>query len=179
MITLINPPDIKTLLGSSDAFAQSPLYLACVAAALKNGTGESLDVVPYPDRADFMIQAVPPLARGRWRAAHARTWSTPRSPISFTARVAGRRWRNLAESATLLPPRGVPARGGCDAPLRVEGPGPPRRQCGDSLSRPRAPPRCRPAPPPREGGAFRGAALSGDLRLQGREAAARHPPARG
>jgi radical SAM superfamily enzyme YgiQ (UPF0313 family) len=68
MITLINPPGIKTFSGLQMHSPNPPLGLAYVAAALKearlpyqviDGTGEALDVVrPYPDRADFMIQGL-------------------------------------------------------------------------------------------------------------------------
>src|ERR1700730_946713 len=68
MITLVNPPGIKTFSGLQMHSPNPPLGLAYVAAALKeaglpyqviDGTGEALDVVrPYPDRADFMIQGL-------------------------------------------------------------------------------------------------------------------------
>ena len=68
MITLINPPGIKTFSGRQMHTPNPPLGLAYIAAAIKDaglryqvihGTGEALDVVrPYPDRNDFMIQGL-------------------------------------------------------------------------------------------------------------------------
>jgi hypothetical protein len=68
MITLINPPGIKTFSGLQMHTPNPPLGLAYIAAAIKDarllyqvigGTGEALDVVrPYPDRDDFMIQGL-------------------------------------------------------------------------------------------------------------------------
>jgi len=68
MITLINPPGIKTFSGLQMHTPNPPLGLAYIAAALKeaglpyrviDGTGEALDVVrPYPDRSDFMVQGL-------------------------------------------------------------------------------------------------------------------------
>lgn len=69
MITLINPPGIKTFSGFQMQTPNPPIGLAYIAAALKeegfayhviDGTGEGLDVVrPYPDRSDFMVQGLP------------------------------------------------------------------------------------------------------------------------
>ncbi len=68
MITLINPPGIKTFSGLQMHTPNPPLGLAYVAAALReagfehkviDATGEALDAVsPYPDRADFMVQGL-------------------------------------------------------------------------------------------------------------------------
>ena len=68
MITLINPPGLKTFSGLQMHTPNPPLGLAYIAAALKAGghayhvidaTGEALDVVrPYPDRHDFMVQGL-------------------------------------------------------------------------------------------------------------------------
>ncbi|HWM78847.1 MAG TPA: hypothetical protein VNS56_14810, partial [Methylomirabilota bacterium] len=68
MITLINPPGIKTFSGLQMHSPNPPLGLAYIAAAIKDagfpyqvidGTGEALDVVrPYADRDDFMIQGL-------------------------------------------------------------------------------------------------------------------------
>src|SRR5688572_9880374 len=68
MITLVNPPGIKTFSGLQMHTPNPPLGLAYIAAALTeagfehrviDGTGEALDAVsPYPDRADFMIQGL-------------------------------------------------------------------------------------------------------------------------
>jgi anaerobic magnesium-protoporphyrin IX monomethyl ester cyclase len=68
MITLINPPGIKTFSGLQMHTPNPPLGLAYVAAALGeagfphhviDATGEALDAVsPYPDRADFMVQGL-------------------------------------------------------------------------------------------------------------------------
>ena len=68
MITLINPPGIKSFSGLQMHTPNPPLGLAYIAAAIKDaglpyqvldGTGEALDVVrPYPDRDDFMIQGL-------------------------------------------------------------------------------------------------------------------------
>ena len=68
MITLINPPGIKTFSGLQMHTPNPPLGLAYVAAALRAGgfdhqvidaTGEALDAVsPYPDRDDFLMQGL-------------------------------------------------------------------------------------------------------------------------
>lgn len=68
MITLINPPGIKTFSGLQMHTPNPPLGLAYISAALReagfahhviDGTGEALDAVsPYPDRADFMVQGL-------------------------------------------------------------------------------------------------------------------------
>jgi radical SAM superfamily enzyme YgiQ (UPF0313 family) len=68
MITLINPPGIKTFSGLQMHTPNPPLGLAYIAAALEeagfahrviDGTGEALDAVsPYPDRDDFMVQGL-------------------------------------------------------------------------------------------------------------------------
>jgi radical SAM superfamily enzyme YgiQ (UPF0313 family) len=68
MITLINPPGIKTFSGLQMHTPNPPLGLAYVSAALRDAgfahqvidaTGEALDAVsPYPDRADFMVQGL-------------------------------------------------------------------------------------------------------------------------
>ncbi len=69
MITLINPPGIKTFSGLQMHTPNPPSGLAYIAAPMRDvglpyqvidGTGETLDVVrPYPDRDDFMIQGLP------------------------------------------------------------------------------------------------------------------------
>jgi radical SAM superfamily enzyme YgiQ (UPF0313 family) len=68
MITLVNPPGIKTFSGLQMHTPNPPLGLAYIAGTLKDAglpyrvidaTGEALDVVrPYPDRADFMVQGL-------------------------------------------------------------------------------------------------------------------------
>src|SRR5207249_7078869 len=68
MITLINPPGIKTFSGLQMHSPNPPLGLAYIAGAIKaaglpyqviDGTGEALDEVrPYADRDDFMIQGL-------------------------------------------------------------------------------------------------------------------------
>ena len=68
MITLINPPGLKTFSGLQMHTPNPPLGLAYVAAAVReagfpyrviDGTGEALDAVsPYPDRRDFMVQGL-------------------------------------------------------------------------------------------------------------------------
>ena len=68
MITLINPPGIKTFSGLQMHTPNPPLGLAYIAGALKaagfdyrviDGTGEALTAVsPYPDRSDFMVQGL-------------------------------------------------------------------------------------------------------------------------
>jgi radical SAM superfamily enzyme YgiQ (UPF0313 family) len=68
MITLINPPGIKTFSGLQMHTPNPPLGLAYVAGTLResgfdyrvvDGTGEALDAVsPYPDRGDFMVQGL-------------------------------------------------------------------------------------------------------------------------
>jgi anaerobic magnesium-protoporphyrin IX monomethyl ester cyclase len=68
MITLINPPGIKTFSGLQMHTPNPPLGLAYIAAALReaglearviDATGEALDAVsPYPDRDDFMVQGL-------------------------------------------------------------------------------------------------------------------------
>src|SRR5687767_1123323 len=70
MITLVNPPGIKTFSGLSMHAPNPPLGLAYIAAALKDAgyayrvidaAGEALDIVrPYPDRDDFMMQGLSP-----------------------------------------------------------------------------------------------------------------------
>ena len=68
MITLINPPGIKTFSGLQMHTPNPPLGLAYVAAALTeagfpyrviDATGEALHAVsPYPDRDDFLVQGL-------------------------------------------------------------------------------------------------------------------------
>jgi radical SAM superfamily enzyme YgiQ (UPF0313 family) len=68
MITLINPPGIKTFSGLQMHTPNPPLGLAYVAGSLReagldyrvvDATGEALDAVsPYPDRDDFMVQGL-------------------------------------------------------------------------------------------------------------------------
>src|SRR3970040_27002 len=68
MITLINPPGLKTFSGLQMHTPNPPLGLAYGAAAVReagfpyrviDGTGEALDAVsPYPDRRDFMVQGL-------------------------------------------------------------------------------------------------------------------------
>ena len=68
MITLINPPGLKTFSGLNMHTPNPPLGLAYIAATLKeaghpytviDATGEALDRVnPYPDRTDFMMQGL-------------------------------------------------------------------------------------------------------------------------
>jgi anaerobic magnesium-protoporphyrin IX monomethyl ester cyclase len=68
MITLINPPGLKTFSGLNMHTPNPPIGLAYVAATLKeagrpytviDATGEALDAVhPYPDRTDFMVQGL-------------------------------------------------------------------------------------------------------------------------
>ena len=68
MITLINPPGLKTFSGLQMHTPNPPLGLAYIAAALRDagfryhvvdGTGEALDAVgPYPERGDFMVQGL-------------------------------------------------------------------------------------------------------------------------
>jgi anaerobic magnesium-protoporphyrin IX monomethyl ester cyclase len=68
MITLINPPGLKSLSGLQMHTPNPPLGLAYIAGAVKaaglaymviDGTGESLDAIsPYPCRSDFMIQGL-------------------------------------------------------------------------------------------------------------------------
>ena len=68
MITLINPPGIKTFSGLQMHTPNPPLGLAYVAAALAeaglehrviDATGEALDAMsPYPDRDDFLVQGL-------------------------------------------------------------------------------------------------------------------------
>jgi radical SAM superfamily enzyme YgiQ (UPF0313 family) len=68
MITLINPPGIKTFSGLQMHTPNPPLGLAYVAGTLRaagipyrvvDATGEALDAVsPYPDRSDFMVQGL-------------------------------------------------------------------------------------------------------------------------
>lgn len=70
MITLINPPGIKTFSGLQMHTPNPPLGLAYVAGTLReagfeyrvvDATGEALDAVsPYPDREDFMVQGLAP-----------------------------------------------------------------------------------------------------------------------
>jgi radical SAM superfamily enzyme YgiQ (UPF0313 family) len=69
MITLINPPGIKTFSGLQMHTPNPPLGLAYVAAAVReaglpyrviDATGEALDrISPYPGRDDFMVQGLP------------------------------------------------------------------------------------------------------------------------
>ncbi len=69
MITLINPPGIKSFSGLQMHTPNPPLGLAYIAGTLKavglpfrviDATGEALDEVsPYPDRGDFMVQGLP------------------------------------------------------------------------------------------------------------------------
>jgi radical SAM superfamily enzyme YgiQ (UPF0313 family) len=68
MITLINPPGIKSFSGLQMHTPNPPLGLAYIAGTLKaaglpfrviDATGEALDAVsPYPDRGDFMVQGL-------------------------------------------------------------------------------------------------------------------------
>jgi radical SAM superfamily enzyme YgiQ (UPF0313 family) len=68
MITLINPPGIKTFSGLQMHTPNPPLGLAYVAGTLRqagfdyrivDATGEALDAVsPYPDREDFLVQGL-------------------------------------------------------------------------------------------------------------------------
>jgi radical SAM superfamily enzyme YgiQ (UPF0313 family) len=68
MITLINPPGLKSFSGLQMHTPNPPLGLAYIAAAIKDagfpctvidGTGEALDAIsPYPARSDFMIQGL-------------------------------------------------------------------------------------------------------------------------
>src|SRR5215510_11576289 len=68
MITLINPPGIKTFSGLQMHTPNPPLGLAYIAAACReagfpyqviDATGAALDTVsPYPDRADFLMQGL-------------------------------------------------------------------------------------------------------------------------
>ena len=70
MITLVNPPGLKTFSGLQMHTPNPPLGLAYIAATLKaeglpyrviDATGEALDLVsPYPDRDDFMVQGLSP-----------------------------------------------------------------------------------------------------------------------
>ena len=70
MITLINPPGIKTFSGLQMHTPNPPLGLAYIAAAVRgagfdyqviDATGLALDAVsPYPDRPDFMVQGLTP-----------------------------------------------------------------------------------------------------------------------
>ena len=70
MITLINPPGIKTFSGLQMHTPNPPLGLAYIAAAVRDAgfdyqvidaTGSALDAVsPYPDRPDFMVQGLTP-----------------------------------------------------------------------------------------------------------------------
>jgi len=69
MITLVNPPGLKSFSGLQMHTPNPPLGLAYIAAAIKDaglpytvidGTGEALDAIsPYPRRGDFMIQGLP------------------------------------------------------------------------------------------------------------------------
>jgi len=107
MISLINPPGLKTFSGLQTHTPNPPLGLAYIAAAIKDeglpyqvidGTSEVLDVVrPDPDRDNFMIQglsfdeitaSIHPDAEDTWYAK----WFVDR----FYTR---RRWRKLAETA--------------------------------------------------------------------------------
>jgi radical SAM superfamily enzyme YgiQ (UPF0313 family) len=68
MITLINPPGIKSFSGLQMHTPNPPLGLAYIAAAVKetgrpytviDATGEALDAIhPYPGRDDFLIQGL-------------------------------------------------------------------------------------------------------------------------
>jgi radical SAM superfamily enzyme YgiQ (UPF0313 family) len=68
MITLINPPGLKTFSGLQMHTPNPPLGLAYVAGAVReaglayrviDATGEALDrVSPYPDRPDFLVQGL-------------------------------------------------------------------------------------------------------------------------
>src|SRR5262249_33189984 len=70
MITLINPPGIKTFSGLQMHTPNPPLGLAYIAAAVRgagfdyqviDATGLALDAVsPYPDRPDFMVHGLTP-----------------------------------------------------------------------------------------------------------------------
>ncbi|MEA2904150.1 MAG: anaerobic magnesium-protoporphyrin monomethyl ester cyclase [Alphaproteobacteria bacterium] len=68
MITLINPPGLKSFSGLQMHTPNPPLGLAYIAGAIKHaglpyavidGTGEALDAIsPFPARGDFMIQGL-------------------------------------------------------------------------------------------------------------------------
>ncbi len=68
LITLINPPGLKSFSGLQMHSPNPPLGLAYIAAAVKHagfayrvidGAGEALDAVsPYPERADLMVQGL-------------------------------------------------------------------------------------------------------------------------
>src|SRR6266446_2715164 len=68
MITLVNPPSLKSFSGLQMHTPNPPLGLAYIAGAIKDaglpytvidGTGESLNAIsPYLVRADFMIQGI-------------------------------------------------------------------------------------------------------------------------
>src|SRR5580700_9582573 len=68
MITLINPPGLKSFSGLQMHTPNPPLGLAYIAGTLKeaqipctviDGTGAALDAIsPYPRRTDFMIQGL-------------------------------------------------------------------------------------------------------------------------
>ena len=107
MITLINPPGIKTFSGLQMHTPNPPLGLAYVAAAISeaglpyqviDGTGEALDVVrPYPDRDDFMIQG---LSFDEITARiHPGTEDTRYAKWFVDRFYTRRRWRKLAETA--------------------------------------------------------------------------------
>jgi anaerobic magnesium-protoporphyrin IX monomethyl ester cyclase len=69
MVTLINPPGLKSFSGLQMHTPNPPLGLAYIAGALRaanipyiviDGTGEALDQIsPYPLRDDFLIQGLP------------------------------------------------------------------------------------------------------------------------
>src|SRR3954452_19829290 len=68
MMTLINPPGLKSFSGLQMHTPNPPLGLAYIAASLKeagipynviDGTAEALDgISPYPKRSDFMVQGL-------------------------------------------------------------------------------------------------------------------------
>jgi hypothetical protein len=68
MLTLINPPGLKSLSGLQMHVPNPPLGLAYIAAALReagfdchvvDGAGEALDDIhSYPGRADFLMQGL-------------------------------------------------------------------------------------------------------------------------
>ena len=107
MITLINPPGIKTFSDLQMHTPNPPLGLACIAAAIKDaglpyrvidGTGEVLDVVRmYPDRDNFMLQGpsfdeITPRVHPDAEDTRYAKWFVDR----FYTRS---RWRKLAETA--------------------------------------------------------------------------------
>ena len=107
MITLINPPAIKSLSGLQMYAPDPTLRPAYIAAAIKDaglpyrvidGTGEVLDVVRmYPDRDNFMLQGpsfdeITPRVHPDAEDTRYAKWFVDR----FYTRS---RWRKLAETA--------------------------------------------------------------------------------